>query len=98
MGEGWWCPFGGQSGFLMSFVLLWFHRDLWAAWLRVPLEGTSTHWSFSSPGPKLSGVECLEGMAAGLYEELFAAVVMLVNRWAPLWHPRWGGGNNPSNG
>ncbi|XP_070618119.1 LOW QUALITY PROTEIN: unconventional myosin-XVIIIb [Erythrolamprus reginae] len=31
-------------------------------------------------GPKLSGVECLEGMAAGLYEELFAAVVMLVNR------------------
>ncbi|XP_060537758.1 unconventional myosin-XVIIIb-like isoform X3 [Pantherophis guttatus] len=31
-------------------------------------------------GPKLSGVECLEGMAAGLYEELFAAVVMMVNR------------------
>uniref|UniRef100_A0A670ZYB1 Myosin motor domain-containing protein n=1 Tax=Pseudonaja textilis TaxID=8673 RepID=A0A670ZYB1_PSETE len=33
-----------------------------------------------SLGPKLSGVECLEGVAAGLYEELFAAVVMLVNR------------------
>ncbi|XP_013916652.1 PREDICTED: unconventional myosin-XVIIIb [Thamnophis sirtalis] len=31
-------------------------------------------------GPKLSGVECLEGMAAGLYEEVFAAGVMLVNR------------------
>uniref|UniRef100_A0A8C6XM18 Myosin XVIIIB n=1 Tax=Naja naja TaxID=35670 RepID=A0A8C6XM18_NAJNA len=42
-----------------------------------PLDGMA---SFSSPGPKLSGVECLEGMAAGLYEELFAAVVMLVNR------------------
>ncbi|XP_039218569.1 unconventional myosin-XVIIIb isoform X2 [Crotalus tigris] len=33
-----------------------------------------------SDGPKLSGVECLQGMAAGLYEELFAAVVMLINR------------------
>ncbi|XP_063171538.1 unconventional myosin-XVIIIb [Candoia aspera] len=31
-------------------------------------------------GPKLTGVECLEGMAAGLYEELFAAVVTLINR------------------
>ncbi|XP_015744230.1 unconventional myosin-XVIIIb [Python bivittatus] len=33
-----------------------------------------------SDGPKLTGVECLEGMAAGLYEELFAAVVTLINR------------------
>ncbi|KAM3826243.1 unconventional myosin-XVIIIb [Vipera latastei] len=33
-----------------------------------------------SDGPKLSGMECLQGMAAGLYEELFAAVVMLINR------------------
>ncbi|XP_066460005.1 unconventional myosin-XVIIIb [Eleutherodactylus coqui] len=31
-------------------------------------------------GPKMSGVECIEGMAAGLYEELFAAVVSLINR------------------
>ncbi|XP_040272499.1 unconventional myosin-XVIIIb isoform X1 [Bufo bufo] len=31
-------------------------------------------------GPKMSGVECVEGMAAGLYEELFAAVVSLINR------------------
>ncbi|KAM3938083.1 unconventional myosin-XVIIIb [Leptodactylus fuscus] len=31
-------------------------------------------------GPKLSGVECVEGMAAGLYEELFAAIVSLINR------------------
>ncbi|KAM7034501.1 unconventional myosin-XVIIIb [Acridotheres tristis] len=34
----------------------------------------------STPGPKLSGVECVQGMASGLYEELFAAVVSLINR------------------
>ncbi|KAK2522878.1 Myo18b, partial [Columba guinea] len=34
----------------------------------------------SPAGPKLTGVECVEGMAAGLYEELFAAVVSLINR------------------
>ncbi|XP_053229037.1 unconventional myosin-XVIIIb-like [Podarcis raffonei] len=33
-----------------------------------------------SDGPKMTGVECVEGMAAGLYEELFAAVVSLINR------------------
>ncbi|XP_018415994.1 PREDICTED: unconventional myosin-XVIIIb [Nanorana parkeri] len=31
-------------------------------------------------GPKMSGVECVEGMAAGLYEEIFAAIVFLINR------------------
>ncbi|XP_033030433.1 unconventional myosin-XVIIIb [Lacerta agilis] len=31
-------------------------------------------------GPKMTGVECVEGMATGLYEELFAAVVSLINR------------------
>uniref|UniRef100_A0A8C3TBY7 Myosin XVIIIB n=1 Tax=Chelydra serpentina TaxID=8475 RepID=A0A8C3TBY7_CHESE len=31
-------------------------------------------------GPKMTGIECVEGMAAGLYEELFAAVVSLINR------------------
>uniref|UniRef100_A0A8D2LWH8 Myosin XVIIIB n=1 Tax=Varanus komodoensis TaxID=61221 RepID=A0A8D2LWH8_VARKO len=31
-------------------------------------------------GPKLTGLECVEGMASGLYEELFAAVVSLINR------------------
>ncbi|KFO75872.1 Unconventional myosin-XVIIIb, partial [Cuculus canorus] len=31
-------------------------------------------------GPKMTGVECVEGMASGLYEELFAAVVSLINR------------------
>lgn len=29
----------------------------------------------------MTGVECVEGMAAGLYEELFAAVVSLINRY-----------------
>ncbi|XP_053558065.1 unconventional myosin-XVIIIb [Bombina bombina] len=31
-------------------------------------------------GPKMTGVECVEGMAAGLYEELFASIVSLINR------------------
>ncbi|GCC21395.1 hypothetical protein chiPu_0019865, partial [Chiloscyllium punctatum] len=31
-------------------------------------------------GPRLTGLECVEGMAAGLYEELFAIIVMLINR------------------
>ncbi|XP_041084913.1 unconventional myosin-XVIIIb-like isoform X2 [Polyodon spathula] len=30
--------------------------------------------------PKLSGAECVEGMAVGLYEELFTMVVSLINR------------------
>ncbi|NXL57647.1 MY18B protein, partial [Chordeiles acutipennis] len=34
----------------------------------------------SPAGPKLTGVECVEGMASGLYEELFAAIVSLINR------------------
>uniref|UniRef100_A0A8C4TF98 Myosin XVIIIB n=1 Tax=Erpetoichthys calabaricus TaxID=27687 RepID=A0A8C4TF98_ERPCA len=31
-------------------------------------------------GPKLSGMECLEGFAVGLYAELFNAVISLINR------------------
>ncbi|OXB85029.1 UNVERIFIED_CONTAM: hypothetical protein H355_016151, partial [Colinus virginianus] len=31
-------------------------------------------------GPKMTGVECVEGMASGLYEELFAALVSMINR------------------
>ncbi|XP_030073885.1 unconventional myosin-XVIIIb isoform X2 [Microcaecilia unicolor] len=31
-------------------------------------------------GPKMTAVECIEGMASGLYEELFAAIVSLINR------------------
>ncbi|XP_054248542.1 unconventional myosin-XVIIIb [Indicator indicator] len=34
----------------------------------------------SPAGPKMTGVECVEGMASGLYEELFAVVVSLINR------------------
>ncbi|NXK09247.1 MY18B protein, partial [Herpetotheres cachinnans] len=34
----------------------------------------------SPAGPKMTGVECVEGMASGLYDELFAAVVSLINR------------------
>ncbi|NXG62523.1 MY18B protein, partial [Hemiprocne comata] len=34
----------------------------------------------SLAGPKMTGVECVEGMAAGLYEELFATLVSLINR------------------
>ncbi|KAF6726121.1 Unconventional myosin-XVIIIb, partial [Oryzias melastigma] len=30
-------------------------------------------------GPRLTAVQCVEGMAAGLYEELFTAVVSLIN-------------------
>jgi myosin-18 len=32
------------------------------------------------PGLKMTGVECVEGMASGLYQELFVAVVSLINR------------------
>uniref|UniRef100_A0A665VUN8 Myosin motor domain-containing protein n=1 Tax=Echeneis naucrates TaxID=173247 RepID=A0A665VUN8_ECHNA len=31
-------------------------------------------------GPRLSAVQCVEGMAAGLYEEVFTAIVSLINR------------------
>ncbi|KAK1800878.1 hypothetical protein P4O66_006054 [Electrophorus voltai] len=31
-------------------------------------------------GPKLSAAQCVDGMACGLYEELFTAIVSLINR------------------
>nr|XP_030715701.1 unconventional myosin-XVIIIb [Globicephala melas] len=34
----------------------------------------------ASSALKMTGVECVEGMASGLYQEVFAAVVSLVNR------------------
>lgn len=41
-------------------------------------------WSHICPsgplGPKLSALECLEGMASGLYSELFTLLISLVNR------------------
>ncbi|MGH0175090.1 UNVERIFIED_CONTAM: hypothetical protein FKN15_069555 [Acipenser sinensis] len=40
----------------------------------------STESGGGADGPKLSGAECVEGMAVGLYEELFTMVVSLINR------------------
>ncbi|XP_030292095.1 unconventional myosin-XVIIIb isoform X3 [Sparus aurata] len=34
----------------------------------------------SDEGPRLTAAQCVDGMAAGLYEELFTAVVSLINR------------------
>ncbi|XP_054936652.1 unconventional myosin-XVIIIb, partial [Physeter macrocephalus] len=34
----------------------------------------------ASSGLKMTGVECVEGMASGLYQEVFAAAVSLINR------------------
>uniref|UniRef100_UPI003AACADF6 unconventional myosin-XVIIIb-like n=1 Tax=Centroberyx gerrardi TaxID=166262 RepID=UPI003AACADF6 len=34
----------------------------------------------SEEGPRLTATQCVDGMAAGLYEELFTAVVSLINR------------------
>uniref|UniRef100_A0A3Q0RQE1 Myosin motor domain-containing protein n=1 Tax=Amphilophus citrinellus TaxID=61819 RepID=A0A3Q0RQE1_AMPCI len=34
----------------------------------------------SEEGPRLTAAQCLDGMAAGLYEELFTAIVSLINR------------------
>lgn len=43
------------------------------------------------PEPKMTGAECVEGMASGLYEELFAAVVSLINRYQrAAGHRGWG--------
>lgn len=46
---------------------------------------------FLTPGLKMTGVECVEGMAGGLYQELFAAVVSLINRYCGLC---WGTGSS----
>lgn len=34
-----------------------------------------------SAGPRLTAAQCVNGMAAGLYEELFTAIVSLINRF-----------------
>ncbi|NXR41511.1 MY18A protein, partial [Zosterops hypoxanthus] len=38
------------------------------------------HSGFLWPGPKLTALECLEGMAASLYSELFTLLISLLNR------------------
>ncbi|KAK2121283.1 hypothetical protein P7K49_002669 [Saguinus oedipus] len=44
----------------------------------------------ASSGLKMTGMECVEGMASGLYQELFVAVVSLINRdgsnMAEIWN------------
>lgn len=40
----------------------------------------SGHSGLLWPGPKLTALECLEGMAAGLYSELFTLLISLLNR------------------
>ncbi|NXA63639.1 MY18A protein, partial [Mohoua ochrocephala] len=55
---------------------VWFGGD--SGWPR----GTPG-WGHSGllwPGPKLTALECLEGMAAGLYSELFTLLISLLNR------------------
>ncbi|NWX49257.1 MY18A protein, partial [Steatornis caripensis] len=39
------------------------------------------HSGLPRPGPKLTALECLEGMAAGLYSELFTLLISLLNRY-----------------
>ncbi|NXV22312.1 MY18A protein, partial [Cepphus grylle] len=38
------------------------------------------HSGLPWPGPKLTALECLEGMAAGLYSEIFTLLISLLNR------------------
>ncbi|NWH49290.1 MY18B protein, partial [Fregata magnificens] len=48
---------------------------------QVTAQGSRLPTAEESPaGPKMTGAECVEGMASGLYEELFAAIVSLINR------------------
>lgn len=47
------------------------------AWL-----GTLRAQPSPPPGPKLTALECLEGMAAGLYSELFTLLISLLNRYS----------------
>lgn len=46
------------------------------AWL-----GTLRAQPSPPPGPKLTALECLEGMASGLYSELFTLLISLLNRY-----------------
>ncbi|KAM9003505.1 unconventional myosin-XVIIIa isoform 9-T12 [Sarcophilus harrisii] len=43
-------------------------------------QGPEENSSGDATGPKLSALECVEGMASGLYSELFTLLVSLVNR------------------
>ncbi|XP_028318915.1 unconventional myosin-XVIIIb isoform X1 [Gouania willdenowi] len=42
--------------------------------------GGSRERSETEDGPRLTATQCVDGMAAGLYEELFTAIISLINR------------------
>ncbi|KFP88850.1 Unconventional myosin-XVIIIb, partial [Acanthisitta chloris] len=66
---------------LEEFTTAVFKHHLKQILAQVTARGHRPTLAEESPaGPKLTGVECVEGMASGLYEELFAAVVSLINR------------------
>ncbi|CAM9528714.1 unnamed protein product [Bubo scandiacus] len=66
---------------LEEFTTAVFKHHLKQILAQVTARGARLPPAEESPaGPKMTGVECVEGMAAGLYEELFAAVVSLINR------------------
>uniref|UniRef100_A0A663MW64 Myosin XVIIIB n=1 Tax=Athene cunicularia TaxID=194338 RepID=A0A663MW64_ATHCN len=66
---------------LEEFTTAVFKHHLKQILAQVTARGPRLSPAEESPaGPKMTGVECVEGMAAGLYEELFAAVVSLINR------------------
>ncbi|XP_074777020.1 unconventional myosin-XVIIIb [Athene noctua] len=66
---------------LEEFTTAVFKHHLKQILAQVTARGPRVPPAEESPaGPKMTGVECVEGMAAGLYEELFAAVISLINR------------------
>ncbi|NXV20057.1 MY18B protein, partial [Cepphus grylle] len=66
---------------LEEFTTAVFKHHLKQILVQVTARGSRLPPAEESPaGPKMTGVECVEGMALGLYEELFAAVVSLINR------------------
>ncbi|XP_029921706.1 unconventional myosin-XVIIIb [Myripristis murdjan] len=42
--------------------------------------GSRERFTESEEGPRLTSAQCVDGMAAGLYEELFTVIVSLINR------------------
>uniref|UniRef100_A0A3P8VRZ2 Myosin motor domain-containing protein n=1 Tax=Cynoglossus semilaevis TaxID=244447 RepID=A0A3P8VRZ2_CYNSE len=48
--------------------------------LQRAIGGSRERTTVKEEGPRLTAVQCVEGMAAGLYEELFTAIVSFINR------------------
>uniref|UniRef100_A0A8C6MID4 Myosin motor domain-containing protein n=1 Tax=Nothobranchius furzeri TaxID=105023 RepID=A0A8C6MID4_NOTFU len=60
-----------------------FHTAVFKHHLRQLLQratGGSREKNEPEEGPRLTAAQCVSGMAAGLYEELFTAIVSLINR------------------